>query len=387
MKNDRPMNPLYVRQFAATARRLVQEREVASRIVEPLLRRTAPEKWPTLVGNAELHTAGALERLAALFVDKLGKQPLEARIIAELAVSIAEGLSPTAYPSVILAQLQAHAWKDHGKALRTLGKNNEALESFRVAEEKVSTLPLAHDQAIVRFNRAVSLQEMERFDESRALLTECRAVFREHGDSRNEILCGFAEGVLLQRMGRFRAAREVYLLLLASMGNIDTESRAAMHQGIGFCSTELGAFTDADVNLESAIALYQQVGMPMLVLKAELFRGRLLIRRGEVQKAIDQLRPVRREFLRHGMYEEAGISGLEIVEGFLRLERMSEAETLARKIVREFTLAGLSSRAVTALAYLSEAIAARKAKPSLVSEVREYILSLRWRPEREFKAS
>lgn len=76
--------------------------------------------------------------------------------------------------------------------------------------------------------------------------------------------------------------------------------------------------------------------------------------------------------------------GLEMVEAFLLLERPSEAETLARTIVSEFTLAGLNTRAITALGYLSEAIAARKAKPALVTRVREYIVSLRRSPERDF---
>ena len=63
----------------------------------------------------------------------------------------------------------------------------------------------------------------------------------------------------------------------------------------------------------------------------------------------------------------------------------ASAERLARTIIGEFSVAGLSKRAVTALGYLSEAITAKKAKSALASEVREYILSLRIHPEPEFK--
>lgn len=386
MNDERPVNPMRVRHFAATARRLLQERQIASQTVDPLLRRTPTEEWPSLAEHPDLQTAGALHYLSDAFNDTLTKAPLHAKTIADLAVSIAESIDPNAYPAVVITQFQAHAWKDHGKALRFLGQNTEALHSFDIAEEKLRTAPtLAHDRAVIRFNRAISLQELEGFDESQSLLAECREVFRDYADSRNELLCGFAEGVLLQRTKRFRDAREIYLLLLASTRDIDTESRAAIHQTIGLCSIELEAFADADANLQRAVALYRQLGLPIIVLKAELGRGRLLIRKGEAQDGIAHLRPVRREFLKHGMHEEAGIAGLEIVEAFLILGRASEAETLARKIVREFTLAELNSRAVTALDYLMEAIAARKAEPSLVSQVREYILSLQWKPEREFQ--
>lgn len=185
-------------------------------------------------------------------------------------------------------------------------------------------------------------------------------------------------------MKRFREAREIYLLLLASTQNLDSETLAATHHAIGYSSIELLEFDDAEANLLRAISLYRQAGQPANVLKVELGRGRLLFRRGQPIAAITHLRPIRRELLRNGLSEEAGICGLEIIEALLALARLSEAETLTRKIVREFTLANLSTRAIAALGYLAEAAAARAAPPQLATEVREYIVSLRHQPEREF---
>lgn len=67
---------------------------------------------------------------------------------------------------------------------------------------------LAHDVAIVRFDPAMSLQEVERHYESLS--------FTESGlprPRRHPVLCGLAEGVLLQR-----------LLLLASSRDIDIKA-------------------------------------------------------------------------------------------------------------------------------------------------------------------
>jgi hypothetical protein len=66
--------------------------------------------------------------------------------------------------------------------------------------------------------------------------------------------------------------------------------------------------------------------------------------------------------------------------------KREEAERLARTIVGEFTVAGLNSRAITAVGYLSEAIAAKKASTQLVSDIREYVISLRTSPQRDFAA-
>jgi tetratricopeptide (TPR) repeat protein len=375
------------RDFAETGRRLTQERKAAPGIVDPLLQKTARTNWPALAELPELQTAGALERLGNLFAERLTQDAGHAKAIADLAVSAAEAMPEHSYPAVVIGQLRAHAWKDLGKALRFLGKNEESLQAFATAEQRLEVGPgaLAHDLAIVRFNRAVSLQELDRYDESRALLSESKQVFKDHGDTRNAIYCALGEGVLLQRLKRFREAREVYLLLLASTRPIETESLAPIHHNVGMCSIELGDFTAAEENLEYARALFRELRKPLYVMQVELGRGRLFIRRGDPAKGLSHLRLVRLDFLRNSMHEEAGICGLEMVEGFLLLDRPEDAEILARTIVSEFTLANLNARAITALGYLSEAIAAKDAKPALVTHVREYIVSLRTYPERDFK--
>jgi tetratricopeptide (TPR) repeat protein len=246
---------------------------------------------------------------------------------------------------------------------------------------------LAHDRAIVRFNLAMSLQELDQFEESRLILAECKQVFDDHSDTRNVILCAFAEGILLQRLRLPREARETYLLLFASAKDMDTETRAALHRAIGICSIELGDFREAELNLIHAVDLNTTLGQRMEALKAETGLGRLYLRRGDVERATTHLRPVRREFLRHGLTEEAGICGLEIVEGLLVLGRASTAEMLARRIISEFTAAGLNRRAIAALGYLTEALTANRASATLVTQVREYIVSLRTSPERDFAAT
>jgi tetratricopeptide (TPR) repeat protein len=189
---------------------------------------------------------------------------------------------------------------------------------------------------------------------------------------------------LLQRLRNFRDAREIYLLLFASKKTLDQETLASLHRAIGLCSLELADFQGAESNLEHAINLSKEIGQPTEALKSQAAFGRLLNRMGEFARAVDYLKPVRHRLLRNGLAEEAGICGLEIVEGLLALTYADPAETLARTIVSEFMAAGLNSRAIAALGYLTEAIVARKASTQLVTQVREYIVSLRTSPERDF---
>jgi hypothetical protein len=71
----------------------------------------------------------------------------------------------------------------------------------------------------------------------------------------------------------------------------------------------------------------------------------------------------------------------------LVLGRSSTAEMLARRIISEFTAAGLNQRAIAALGCLTEALTANRASATLVTQVREYIVSLRTSPERDFAAT
>ena len=382
-------DPRRVAEFAATARQLQLEREMSPHTVERLLRETPQEKWPELAERPELRTCGALERLGNFTARMLERDPRQALAAAELSAAIADRIPPDAYPLIVVAQLRAHAWKDIGQSLAYLGRYRDALVALDRAEKDVGNFgALAHDQAIVGFVRATTLQEIDRYDESLVLLGECKNVFREHGDNRRLLLCGIAEGVLLHRLRRYREARETYLLLLAgSSGALDREAVACLHNVIGHCSLDLGDYESAETYLSRAIELFHEIHQPLQAAKAELGRGRLLVRKGQVTRGLAHLRGIRAEFLRNQMTEEAGLCGLEIVEALLSRGVTADAEALARQIIAEFTSAGLNARAITALAYLTDAIAARRASTDMVTSVRDYIVSLRRAPEREFVAA
>lgn len=379
-------SPQRVAEFGEIGRQLQRERDAAANVIERLLRETPRERWNDLAGREELQTWGALDKLAKFTAQALGRDPWQALDAAQLAVSVAESLPADSYPPVVIAQLCAHALKDLARALQYLGRFDDALSALDKAEAYVAPHgALKHDFAIVRVVRATTLQEIDRYDEAFAILASCKEVFRDHRDSKRLFICGVSEGVLLHRLRRYREAREAYLLLLATIGDTaDPDSVACLHNVIGHCSVDLHDFGAAETYLTRAIELFHAIGQPLQAAKAELGRGRAMIRRGEVKRGIAHLRPIRADFLRHSLVEEAGLCGLEIVEALLLQGSVADAEVLARQIVAEFTSASLNKRAITALGYLSEAIASKKASTELVTRVREYIGSLRTSPEREF---
>jgi tetratricopeptide (TPR) repeat protein len=388
-RGKREPDPARVAEFTATARKLQQEREGAAGVAARLLGAMPYAEWPGLAEREELRNSGALDELSREVASRVDRVPLESLAIAELATKIADSLAADAYPVVVLAQIRAQAWKDRGLAFCYLARHSDALAAFDRAEQFLQPFgTLAHDRAIVRLARATTLQEANRYDESIALLAECKEIFEDHGDTRRQILCGIAEGTLLHRMSRFGEAREAYKAQLPTAEKVnDLIALASIHNNIGHSSTELGDWQAAEAHLNKAIAILTELGQPLRVAGSELARGRMFVRKGDIERGIEHLHSVREQYLTHNLVEEAGLCGLDIVEAHLARGASIEAEAFAWQIVREFTAARLNARAITALGYLSEAIGARKASAETVQNVRHFIRSLRKKPDAEFVAT
>jgi tetratricopeptide (TPR) repeat protein len=378
----RRMNPAGMAEFAATARRLLREREVSEDVVTRALRETPREQWGRLAERIELRTSGALERFSKEVEKRLDTDPREALALAELATHIADSLGADAYPAVTLAQVRADAWRDRGQALSYLGRYDEALRALDHAEEQLHAFgTLAHDRAIVRFVRGIVLQHVRRFDEAHAILEDCRAVFRAHLDNPLYAKCTLATGNLLVRKGDYRGAREMLSRLL---GTGDSQREATIRCTLGWCAIHLGEHEDALTHFAEVRRCTADA--PLHAARAAYGSGSALLRLGMLDAAIDNLRAARKTFLDHNLIEEAGLSGLEIVEARLLQSDFNAAQALSAVIVNEFTSANLNRRAVTALAYLNDAVGATRATPETARNVHSYLTALRTDPTCEFTA-
>jgi tetratricopeptide (TPR) repeat protein len=381
-------DPALVREFAATARRLQQERATSPELVEQMLRTTSPEEWPSLADKPSMRNAGVLEKLASEISARLETSPREALALSNLATAIAETLPFDSYPPVVLAQMRAQAWRDRAQALRYLAKYREALEALERAESQLSAFgTLAHDRAIVIYVRATILREIGDLDDCLSLVIESRLIFEEHGDTRHALYCGVLEASIYYRRREFVRGRESYSALLEVARDLnDRETEARLHNNIGQCSTRLGEYENAVIHLARAHALFTSLGMHAEALRTERAEATILVSKGDYRRGIAALREARAKFLSHGLVEEAGLCGLEVVELLLERDEASQAVELSREIVHEFAAAELSHRAVGALQHLQSAIEARRASRATVRSIAEYLEALRQNPDVEFVA-
>lgn len=378
-RNRRAPDPARVAEFAETARRLQREREEYAEVVRRALRETPREAWSAIAGLA---TTGALEQLSKEVEARLDSAPREALAVAELATEVAAKLPAEAYPVIVVTQLRAQAWRDRGQALTYLSRYEEALRALDRAERELLRFgTLAHDVAVVHFVRATALQHLRRFDEAQALLDECREVFRAHGDTRLYSMCTLAAGNLLVRRGDYRAGREILLPLISGT---QTRLTPLARMAIGWCGIHLGDPSEALAQFTAAARECYALDRELEAVRSLYGAGSALLHLGRYSEAVSSLQSTRDRFLSRGLVEEAGLSGLQIVEAEMILGDTDSARLLAAQIVHEFTEAQLNRRAVAALAYLKEAIEASSATPDVVRHVHTYITQLRTDPTRDF---
>jgi len=370
------------------------EREAASLHQEPsltarLLAETPYAKWPRLAEREELRHPGALAELSREAVARVERAPRESLAVMELATAIADSLSSDDFPKPVLAQLRAKAWTDRGTALRYLARYVESLAASDTAEQILEPFAkLAHDRAIGWLARASTLVDANRTEDVTALLGKAREVFGQYRDARRELLCAICNGTLLYRLGRYAESVAACLELLpAAYALNDGYIIAVLHNDIAHAAIGAGDEAEAETHLEQAVTIANELGRPLLAARSELVRGRMLLRRGDVEGALAHLHRVREQFQQQYLAEEAGLCGLDLVEAHLTRGASIEAEALAREILREFTAAHLNQRAITALRYLQGAIASRKASIATVENVKRFIESLRNTPDAEFKAT
>jgi tetratricopeptide (TPR) repeat protein len=367
------------REFSSTAARLERERDSAADVVSRYLRDTPPEEWSRLAEMPDLRNNAALEQMSDEVRRRLHRKPREALAIANLSASIAESLPPSQYPAVVLAQLRATAWKDRASTLRYLARYDEAIEAADRGEEALAPFAsLEYDRAIVRLVKGMILAQQERFDEAHAILSECRQMFREFGDTTRYVQAGMAEAGSLYEANQVDEARQLWLDLLPdARAEADVETQARIHNNVGYCEIRRDAYASANIHFSEAVAGFTDLGFTAEVARTERGAGLVLIARGQVTSGLSRLRDARRAFSTAGMVEDSGLSALNIAAVLIERGDRVAARSIAQEVIDEFTSVRMNQRAINALVELRDAIDVDDATAETVHTVHAVVESVR----------
>jgi len=357
--------------------RVEREDAAAAVLLEDAL--TGPTAWwRTRLRQAEgWRTAGVVRQLLERVRPTMDAgSPANALRIAELAVEVSNELNVAEYPSDFVIGVRAQALRDYAYALYYLGRYPEAQHVADRAEKlfKQSLLP-EYELARLKLVRSIIYRSLDRATEAVLLTREAAGAFLRFGQHRRYIDARVFEATMLGKIGRTKEALAI-LLELEKNPNINATTKIIVLHDIGTSYHDLRKFREAAEYLGRALAEFELLGIKPQVVRTRWMLARTLMMAKRAVDAIPLLRDVWREFESLEMEADAALAALDLVEGLLVVGDHEQVPAICRTLLDRFTRAGMNSPAITALAYLREAVAAGQATRTLVRHVQKFLREL-----------
>lgn len=316
------------------------------------------------------------ERCEALLercVELRHRDPEALVLTATLAVNLAERIEAGRDTNCEVVDLRARSWAELGNALR-IADDMTGSESALARSLEISATGSGDPLLLARqMDLAASLlKDRRRFAEANALLTCVREIYEFLGDDqaagRALISQGITASVALDPASAVQ-------LLGAGLRKIDPErdpqlALASVHSLV-WCLVDCGDLTLARRLFAITRDLYARAGGPLIDLRARWLEARILSGLGDDDVAETTLREVRSAFERAGLFYDAALVTLDLVEILMRQGVSEEIERLldetasvfrARQIGRETLATLLMLREVTAENRLTTALLRRVAR-------------------------
>lgn len=347
----------------------------ADAFLTPILTSPAAFRRANIAGTKSLQTAGVVRKLCRVSRDLRERQPMHSLTLADTAVSIAEQFTSRDYPAALLQELRGNAWLERANVLRYLGRHPEALDALVIAEKAFEGTPVAaFTIALVNYLRAAILVELDRFDEAIRLARQSARVFRQFGEDDRYVHAKLVEASVFFHQNRFGDALALFLNLIPQARELgDPGTLARLYLNVANSLLALERWADAHGYFAQALSLYEALGLETEKTRTRWAVGAMLVRTGKVDEGIARLHEARREFEQLGASTDAAIVTLDIVEALLLIGQHRDAGQLCAGLVESFTANGMRGHALTALAFLREALATGSATPILVRHVRTYL--------------
>jgi tetratricopeptide (TPR) repeat protein len=353
------------------------EKKAATAVIAEVL--SGPSAWwrerARRTPGVVTHACAALliERSIAL----MDQSPADATDAAAVAVDVAEQLRPDAYPSGLVLAVRTDAWREYAYSLFYVGRLSEASTAIDAAEQTCRRLPSPeHGLARISLIRAQVYRGADRFDEAIALAAQAAETFARLGDQTRYAKARVTEGNMRHARGDVAAALTIWLAVEDAPGLAHDGTLGMVLHNIGYAYRDLGDYALARTYLGRARAQYETRGMAVEKVRTRWAEGGMLVMSGEAGEGLRILREAWRAFEKVGMELEAALVGLEVAEALLVTGDTDEVPSICRAILDRFVSEGMTSRAITALSFLREAIAVGKAPPDLVRTIHSFLRAL-----------
>ncbi|HYH10221.1 MAG TPA: hypothetical protein VEK11_24445 [Thermoanaerobaculia bacterium] len=366
--------------------RIAQEDRDAEVILKEYIENPIRAAWDALTSRRRFRTGGVVRKLNAAAHAVHKSKPRIALTFADAAISVAEVLPDDIYPARAVYQLRGAAWKERAKAQLLLGQFPQAHDSLDHAERAYGKTP--HNSlglSLVALLRAGVFYEQGRLDEAMTMAERAERGFAHAGDEKRRMDAAFLRASITFEAGDPTRALPIFHRIIEHGENTKSADWIALGSyAAANCEVDRGNLGEASVLFHRALRTFRERGPERERLLTEWGIARVVLYGGKLADAIRRLRDVAAEFERCEMVTNAALVGLDISDALLALDRPTEIVDLAQHLFSVFTNAGMLTGALSALAYLKEAAAAKRLTKQDVAAIRAFLRRAERQPSLQF---
>jgi tetratricopeptide (TPR) repeat protein len=352
-------------------------KEAATAAVAEVL--SGPSRWWR---ERARHTSAVLscecvELLIARSIALLDQSPADAVEAAAVAADVADRLAAAACPCAKQTAVRTDAWREYAYSLFYIGRLTEAAGALERADETCRQCASPElGLARIALIRASLYRAADRVEEAIVLTEQAGEVFLRLGDRTRYAKARITEANMRYARGGITAALAIWLSVEDTPGLAEDGTLGMVLHNIGYAYRDLGDRAMARSYLGRASVQYESRGMAIEKVRTRWAEGGMLVMGGEIGEGLPILREAWRAFEAAGMELEAALVGLEVAEALLATGDSDEVPSICRAILDRFVSEGMTSRAITALSFLREAVAVGKASPDLVRNIHSFLRAL-----------
>ena len=366
----------------AVMEQIAAEREAARPIVEKLVASgepiddiEIPEGW---------RTAGMVMELILAAGQFDTSDPSGSLVTLQLANAIAKSIRRGSYPPLIVEYVEGESWRQIAWGHLYQSAYAAALRASESAFKVFRKEPaLSHDLATTERGRVLPLLYSGRDNEALASARSSMTLSRDFGDLHSTQKCELLIAIVYFRQGALQLALEKCKELLTRMDEgDDRRTLAVLYHNLGVMYSELGRSDEAVSCLDLARKMCADLNLPTD--RTDWVFARIQLADGHFATALPLLTRLREVFLRQGMPEEAGLIGLDIVDGLIATGASEEAIELTERIISEFREADLAISAIRAVDYLRDLLPVARNARKAIKHVRSFVEKHRLAPAQHF---
>lgn len=374
---EAPPPPSRLDDVMSFAARLKREDAEAAAVCNDVL--SGPSAWwPTRLRKATGgRTAGVVRELLVRMRQLLERAPNDALQVTTLAIEVANALSVTEYPSDTVITLRAQALRDHAYVLSFIGRYREAMSMAERAEALFRQTPIPdYELARLQLVKSAIFQSLERYEEAATLAASSGEIFLRFGDRKRFIDTQMYRGAILMLTKASARALDIYRSIEQEPGLAGTLTQVQLIYNIGICYSDLHQPEKACEYLARAAAEFEMLGLDVYRAKTGWALGSTLLSASRPADAVPILRQAWRELEGLGMEADAALAALNLAEALLVTGHQDDVPAICRTLLDRFTRAGMTSAAITALAFLRETVAIGQVTPAHVRHVHDFLREL-----------